>query len=384
MRGLLATVLLLVAPATAAAKPLDLDRSFGRDGIFRQDQPRASTSVVALRDGGTLHATDNGLMRLSARGALRGFTPNGAIELAPGMAVGPTAESTAKTLLLAWPLDAEGRPGQRRVIELRRSAWPVRLVRRRDGYAVLVQAPGHYGMRLVALTRDGALDTGWGEGGTRRTAGDYEDIAIAAAPDGSIVHASVLRTRCDRTGSRAPKERAVLRVRRYAPDGTPGAARRFPVGARMRCPMTETTEALVDGRGRILVAGHFGRSAAIVRLRRDLRRDRSFTASVRLRESWGTPARIERAPRGGYVMGFTEGDGAVPSGRVALFDRRGRRRALRRLKVTRNYPTSDLQDLVIDRRGGLIAAGSLRDTDIFIREDYGVPHVAVWRLRTTR
>ena len=376
MRAALVTVFLLAIAAPAAARPLDPDRGFARDGVFRMDEPSASASVIALRDGGTLHATDLGLMRLSARGRLRGFTPRGALELAPGLALGGSYESGKKARLEAWPLDAAGRPGETRVIELPRSAMPVRVVRRPGGYAALVWLAGRGGMQLVALTRRGALDTRWGNGGTRRVAGDFEDLALAASRDGSLTVTRTPSLRC--FGKR--QIRARLHVRRFGPTGAPGLTRRLAIGARSDCPLASTGEALVDGRGRIVIAGYFGASVALVRLTPDLRRDRTFTAGVRASEGWQLPARLERLRGGGYALGFT-GGGDGPRATVALFDRRGRRRGLRRLKVSKRFPTSALTDLAVDRRGGIVAAGSLHDTNVFIREDYGVPHVAVWRVR---
>lgn len=385
MRALLATVLLLAAPAAAAARPLDPDRSFARDGFFRLDQPERSASVIALADGGTLHVTGHGLMRLSAGGKLRGFTGikgGGVAHVVPGLAVGTgTVEYGKPTPLMTWPLDAQGALGAPQTIALPggRSAEPVRAVRRRGGYAVLVWSGRR--MLLVALTRQGALDTAWGDGGLRTIEGaGYDDLALAAAGNGSLVVASTAETMCERRGYTERKERVVLVARRFTPGGRLARTRRMTVGGRDQCPAADTGEALVDGRGRILVAGRFGSGATLLRLTPGLRRDR-FTVRVRRNAGWWLPARLERRPGGGYALGFTSGSGSVPRGTVALISARGRLIAARRLKVTRSYPTSDLDDIVFDRRGRFVAAGSLRDTDVFIREDFGMPHLAVWRLR---
>jgi hypothetical protein len=388
MRALLAGLLLLAAAAPAAARPLDADRSFARNGVFRLDQPDASTSAVALPEGGSLHVTAEGIMRLTAAGRLGGFhVPQGGTvqHVTGGLAVGfGTVAYGRPTPLATWKLEFSGATAAPRIIPLTsgESAHPLAVVPRRGGYAMLVYAttdhPKPSRALVVALTEEGALDTAWGDGGIRHVPkGNYSDTAIAAAPDGSVL---VPVSRCERVGGR---RRSVARLLRFAPGGKTSTRRRlFMIAPARGCAGGEFGDALVDGRGRTVIAGRLGLDAILLRLHRDLKRDRSFTASVRMRGLIHLPVRMERWPGRGYALAFTDSLDRMPRATVALVDYQARRRAVRRLKVTRSHPTADLRDIVLDARRRLVAGGSLRDTATYTREDYGRPHLAVWSLKT--
>ena len=397
MRALLTGLLLvLAAPAAAAARPLDADRSFARAGIFRMDEPTASRAVIALPGGGTLHATDGaGILRLSARGARRAsaFLEPAGVPLA--MAAAPRgalvlgelpSEYGKPTPLGVWRVDRDGRTLGHHEIPLPggESAGPVSVVRAGRAFA-LVRAtrgePYRTRMMIVALTPAGALDASWGNGGFRALGAGDAGLAISPR-DGSLVVAEALQTRCDRHGYSGRSERARLRVTRLSRDGTRRRwTRTTTIGGADECPLAEVGDVIDEG-ARLIVAGAFGRSTVLLGLRANGRRHPRFgrrgVLGLRADAYWTATQVVRR--RGGYAFAYTEGDGA-PFAVAGLIDRSGRNLRRRRLKVTRNYPSSAVHDIAIDR-GGIVAAGRLHDTDLFIREDYGQAHLAVWRVKT--
>lgn len=396
MRALLA-VLILAAPAAAAARPLDADRTFARGGIFRMDEPVASSAVIPLTSGGTLHATNGaGILRLSGRGRREAAAflqpPGTPAALAPAgrdvIVIGtPAVEYGKPTPLGVWRVDRDGRSLEHHAIALPggASAHPRRLVRRKGRAFALVDAmhPQSGRRRLVTVALTGAvLDTSWGDGGFLDLGSGDAGIAISGRDAGLLVVARALETRCQRRGYTGRKERSRLRVAGYGADGGRLWTRTTAVGGAGTCPAAEVGDVIHEG-ARIVVGGAFGRSAMLVSLRRDGTRNMRFgrrgVASMPVEEIW-TPPQVARRT-GGYAFAYTGGQDGAPFATVGLIDRRGRSVRRRRLKVTRSFPNSAVHDIAIDRRGGIVAAGQLHDTDLYIREDYGQPHLAVWRVR---
>lgn len=393
MRALLAALLLLVAPTVAAGKPLDDDRSFARDGLFMVDGPARATGVVAHPDGGTLYAGGGDLLRLSPTGRRREappLVPAGNVhELIPGLAVGfetPFPEFGTPLPLTVWRLAPDGTTrAHHRIAVPARTVSVRQAVRRGDGFALLlgVSRPKAYThtLRIAALTADGALDTTWGDGGYREVG--EKSVSIGGTKDGSVLIATNRTKRCI-----SREVRPALRVQRLAPDGRAARARTHLIGGRQHCTTVSPGEIHSDRRGRITVAAGLSKGGKLVRLRKDLRRDRRFGrgGTVRLTkgETWYLPMALAPRPGGGGVaVGFTtiNLDGE-PRAHVALVGGRGRLIRSRRLRVRRRYPTSELDDLAFDRAGRLVAAGALNDENAYIREDFGQPHLAVWRLRS--
>ena len=398
MRAVLTALLLLLLAAPAGARPLDPDRGFARAGVFRMDEPIASRAVLRLPDGGTLHATDGaGLLRLDPRGRKLSTAPLSGVPTdivkvkGGGLVLGTKAVEYGKpTPITNWKVDHGGRLVDMATIPLPgdESAHPVRLVKRSVGNFALVSTvnmvTNRRGSMIVALTSKGDLDMAWGDGGFYAL--PEGSVGIGIAPGDSMIVARTLTTRCDRVGYTGRTERVRLRVDRLSPRGRRVAGRTLPVGDADECPADFVGEVLVDSRGRALIGGAFGTDARVLRLRRDLKADRGFgrrgVRTIGGAELWG-PVRLERLPGGRYAFGVTAGRDSVPFAAVGTFDGRGRHLRRRRLKVTRNHPSSSLWDIAIDRRGGIVAAGSLHDTDLYIREDYGQPHLAVWRVKTS-
>lgn len=368
MRALLAALALL-AP----------DPSFNRDGVVRIDELSAATGVIATKGGGTLHATDGGLLELDARGRRRSLTPmtpaGTPVDLVGDLVIGHrfAGEYGSPTPLVTW------HAGRDHVIPLPDgfSAWPLRVIRRGRGYAALLSATRDepYLIRrvVVALTADGALDTSWGDGGMRMLPADTDGIGSRA---GRIVVTGASIREC---GYPPKGQRALLRVQRFTKDGRPGKPRRMRIGARMGCPAADAGDVAIDSRNRLIIAGEFGRAITLLRLRADGRRDRAFGHSRQVGDTYET-VRLIRS-KGGWALGYTETDDEYePHGHVALTDAQGRLRKTRRLRGARGFPSSFLYELTSDRRGRIVVAGSLNDDDIAIREDYGEPHLAAWRL----
>lgn len=397
MRALTTTLLLLALAAPAAAKPLDADRGFARAGVLRMNEPIASRAVLRLPDGGTLHATEGaGLLRLSSRGRRLSAAPLAGVPRdiitvrGGGLVLGTqSVEYDKPTPVTTWKVRHDGDLVNTATIPLPRnlSAFPVRLAKRSAGAFALVQtthmATERRGLMIVALTSDGELDQGWGDEGFRPMAAGSAGVGVAR--DGSMVVARALPTRCDRVGFTNRKERMKLRIERLSPRGRRLASRTMKVGAQDECPANSVGDVLVDSRGRTTVAGGFGTNPHLLRLRRDFTRDRRFgrrgVVTIPVEELW-TPVRLEWLPGRRYAFGLTEGRDSTPRATVGMVDAGGRNLRRRRLKVSRNHPHSSLDDIAIDRNRGIVAAGSLYDTDVYIREDYGSPHLAVWRVRT--
>jgi hypothetical protein len=174
-----------------------------------------------------------------------------------------------------------------------------------------------------------------------------------------------------------------VRFQRLDAAGTVTRTRHLRVGDPSACFGNQPGEILRDGT-KTVMAGGFGGGTVLLRLDSRLEPDRRFGRRGQLwvatEGTWGLEARIARR-RNGYAFGFTAGGEGVPYGWAGHTDLRGRLTGIRRLRRMKGYPSSQVDDVAIDARGRMVVAGALHDENIGIREDYGEPHLAVWRLK---
>lgn len=290
-----------------------------------------------------------------------------------------------------WQLDARGRQLSFTAIDvpdLEKSQPAV--APRGTGTVALLRTPepggGAVGRAVVAFDAAGALDPAFAVAGVRLLGGwaAYDpERAIAGDRRGRVYLGRAERDECPRgKGGGYVLERLAADGRR---DGS-FRARRVRVG-KTRCAAVRPGDVSVDAKGRVTAVAQADQDLHLVRLTAAGHLDRRFGRAGRVRiranvPDWYLPV-LTTGPAGSLYLAATErGRGDDPSATVRWLTRRGRVRGRTVLRPARGFVSTEVAaDLAVDRRGRLILAGAMRDSEqLDIREDYGSPSLAVWRL----
>jgi hypothetical protein len=411
-------VLLGLTAADAAARPGELDRSYGSRGVALTRLVEGGSAAALARDGRLYVAGgvgDPALVRLSPRGRRdRRFGPRGRVGIRVPVPMRPSAlrvegasvrlalTSFGGTAAIATVTTARPRVVRRR-LSPPVAETPLRATAalRPDGGA-LVTTGFYDDAALTALRSDAALDPAFGSGGTLapgRLLDAERPFAIGPVAVDAAGRVLVALGRYDGP-TVAPRHRLLRLTPTGAPDPAFGGGDGFvdlstPVG---------TLRALPDGG--VLVAGtryrvrDDGRSVeqrlVLRRLAADGTPERrafggdgvaSLAADGRLRSV--DARRIVLAPDGGVVLALFRGDGPVNGNALlAKVSRGGRlvrgfgRRGLATIPSPRSGE-AEVAELLLDRRGGLLVAGRRTGVVPGIREDIAPQDVrlAVWRYR---
>ena len=314
MRPLLVLVLSVSAvwPAGAAARPGDLDRSFGAghrgyvEMSFRSDESTA-TDLLVRRDGSIV-----------AVGNTRQYSPSGSVDRLALVILRRDGRRKAVNQVGFSP----GAPFARAVAVGRQPAGRIVVVGRAS------DAVSHLFVALAGFTPAGRLDRSFGDGGR---------VLLPLGGTGSLsgwVHDAAVDSRGRTVVSGLSGGRRF--VRRFLPGGLPDPG--FGTeGVVVEPASPEVGNAIaVDRRGRVVLAGYERGAVTLVRLREDGARDNSFgsggVAEIPLAGS--SPSRppitdVVSLPRqeGYAVAGAWRGRLVVarftPGGRGARFGTRG-------------------------------------------------------------
>lgn len=400
-RTLLAALALLGAavPATAVAKPGDLDRRFGTKGLAATRTLDGAFAATVQRDGRILVAggiSKPGVLRLTPRGrrdrrfGRAGVARTDRFGLPFGirrLATGEIRVGIVTTTINRPPVELLrfSRGGRALAPAIHGDHIPGPLssgVMRPDGGAYVRSPDG-----TRAIGPDGASDAAFSGGtlGPDEIPGFRRAVVLAVRPDGRVL----MRARRDRRSH----------VLQLHPDATLDQS--FGDGGAARVPFPVTV-LRVGRRGELIGAAPRGRYVArVFRLSADGTRRRSFgtggIAGTWRSKRYGTIHDLAQDARGRtFVLTATWSGKTV---RVAALTRSGRawrrfgRRGLAYLPRPRNLFFIEPADLVVDRRRGLLVVGT-RHRGLYpnhpgkggcwdIREDFCSwrQWAAVWRLR---
>lgn len=364
-------VLLAAAVADALAKPGDLDRRFGNDGLAKTRLLDGGWAGTVDRRGRILVAggvSQPGVLRLRRNGRRDRRFGNGGVSAAAAadelQAFGIRRSRSGVLHVAAWPTKLHRPPVE--LLRFRPGGRPLRGRRHKDFLlGPIVDGAQRPDGGVVVLTRsgevrairpDGATDAAFGDGGRVELARlSPEDVVIghrlARRGDGRVV---VTLDRYRRTGQRVPPLIVQL-TRTGALDPSFGGDGTVPA------PFVSLLAIL---RGGDVLVGHEENGVRLARFSRSGARRRAFgrdgVARGR-RRNCCREARDVVEDRRGRLYVLTD---AFPA-EITAFNRAGRRvrrfgrRGAMRLRGARRRDWTVANDLLADGRGGLLVVGHL-------------------------
>jgi uncharacterized delta-60 repeat protein len=336
----------LLLPALAqAAKPGDLDRSFGDGGLVRAELGPSDSGArsVAIDSHHRIVVAGFGYDGSSQNFALARYRPSGTLDPAFGVGGKVTSDLGGNEGIASMAIDSRGR-----------------IVAAGDRCERL----GDYGCEidrfaLVRYTRDGQLDPSFGTGGAVITyvGGWCEANSVALDSRGRIVAA----------GYSASGDTQGFALARYKPDGELDPT--FGSGGKVTTPMSHpglggpANSVAIDARGRIVVAGYSPHGSrgnfALARYRPSGALDRSFSGNGR------TTTHVEGGGGANSVALDSSGrilvaGGGPQSANFALARYKGNGaldRSFEGGKIVLGFRHATARSVVIDSRGRVVVTG---------------------------
>lgn len=414
-----ALLTLLAVAAPAAARPGDIDRSFGvRGTVLERSSYIGSVDVALQPDGSALFADFDRLVRFTGAGRVDpGFESPRLPDIVVGAAVdrrgrphfvtASSARVTEFALVRLQPSGAAdpsfGESGRRALPALGGSKTSLRSIEIDADGRILVGGSLRQGGRprafVARFLADGTADPGFGRAGLVVSRRAFVTTHLLARRNGSLIVAEALPRG---GGARA----SFARLRALRPSGAPDRSfgRRGLANGRAGGLHLLGDATLEPGpRGSLLLAGAARRSDR----RADLRSTfvARFTSRGAVDRTFGRrglarlPARgstystaLARDRRGRIVTAESTGPAYYPRGRIVVQrllangrpDRRfGRRGVVRFRPASRpglRIVAALVGDVAVRRNGRILIAGTAFDNEVLFRDEVGQPYFALTRL----